>query len=329
MKILVTGGAGFIGSNYIRCLLNETNHTVVNVDALTYAGRPETVKDIMEQHGRRYVFHHVDIRDKKRLEDVFYEHCPNVVVHFAAESHVDRSIENADAFVTTNVLGTYNMLEACRKWEVRRYVQVSSDEVYGQIPVPKSSIESDPLDPRSPYSASKASADLLVLSYHTTHGLPVNVTRCVNNYGPYQFPEKLIPLFVTNLFANEQVPVYGDGQQIREWIHVWDHNRAVNHILQYGQPGEIYNVGSGVEMSNLDITKRLLKLLDKDERYIKYVEDRKGHDRRYSIDCSKLRSLGWKPLYDFDVGLKETVQWYKNNESWWGPIRNDKDTILS
>lgn len=322
MKYLVTGGCGFIGSNYLRYVLDETDVEVVNVDALTYAGRLETVADVMEEHEERYSFCHVDIRDLDRLDDVFNRHKPDIVVHFAAESHVDRSIEDADAFITTNIVGTHNMLEMAFKYGVKKFVQIGTDEVYGQIPEPLSSRETDVLDPRSPYSASKASADLLALSYYTTHGLPVVVTRCCNNYGQYQFPEKLIPLFATNLQDGGTVPVYGDGKQVREWIHVYDHNSAVQFIIQAGKPGEIYNIGSGVDYTNIEITKKLLELTGRDESAITYVEDRKGHDRRYSIDCSKLRLLGWRPEIGFQEGLEETVAWYANNQEWWRPLKN-------
>jgi len=320
MKYLVTGGCGFIGSNYILQLMAKTEYEVVNVDCLTYAGRPENLASI--EKDPRYHFYKVDIRDQKKLDEVFEKEQPQVVVHFAAESHVDRSIVDADAFITTNIVGTYNLLEVSRKVNVQRFHHISTDEAYGAIPSPKSSTETDPLEPRSPYSASKASSDLIAMSYFVTHGLPVTVSRASNNYGPRQFPEKLIPLFVTNLFEHRKVPVYGDGKQIREWIHVDDHNRAIDFVIAHGKPGQIYNIGSGVGKENIEITKLLLEMLGRDDNYIKYVEDRKGHDRRYSIDCSKLMAMGWRPTHSFESGIEETVKWYLNNENWWRPLKH-------
>ena len=320
MKYLITGGCGFIGSNYILQLINTSDVEIVNVDCLTYAGRKENLVSI--EKDPRYKFYQVDIRDEKKLQEVFEIEKPDVVVAFAAESHVDRSIKDASAFITTNVLGTFNLLEAALKSKVDLFIQIGTDEVYGAIPPPNSSVETDPLDPRSPYSSSKASSDLLALSYYSTHKLPVIVTRCCNNYGPRQYPEKLIPLFVTNLYEGKKVPVYGDGKQIREWIHVDDHNRAVDFIIAHGKPGQIYNIGSGIGQENINITILLLDLLGKDRSLIKYVEDRKGHDRRYSIDCSKLKSLGWHPIHSFSTGMSETVQWYLDNGDWWRPLKN-------
>ena len=320
MKYLITGGCGFIGSNYILQLMNTSDVEIVNVDCLTYAGRKENLVSI--ENNPRYKFYQVDIRDEKKLQEVFIIEKPNVVVAFAAESHVDRSIKDASAFITTNVLGTFNVLECALKNSVDLFIQIGTDEVYGAIPPPNSSVETDPLDPRSPYSSSKASSDLLALSYYTTHRLPVIVTRCSNNYGPQQYPEKLIPLFVTNLFDNKKVPVYGDGKQIREWIHVDDHNRAVDFIIAHGKPGQIYNIGSGIGQENIDITMILLNLLNRDKSSIEYVEDRKGHDRRYSIDCSKLKSMGWHSIHTFEDGMRETVQWYLDNQDWWRSLKN-------
>lgn len=320
MKYLITGGCGFIGSNYILQLLERTSNVqVVNVDCLTYAGRPENLASL--EQDIRYKFYLADIRHPVVMDKIFEIEKPDVVVAFAAESHVDRSIENAGAFIHTNIVGTFNLLEAARKFGVGTFIQIGTDEVYGQIPMPQSSVETDPLDPRSPYSSSKASGDLLALSYHTTHKLPVIVTRCCNNYGPRQFPEKLIPLFITNLMDGLSVPVYGDGRQIREWIHVDDHNRAVDFVIQNGQPGQIYNIGSGVGLENIDITHRLLQSLNKDESSIRHVEDRKGHDRRYSIDCSKLHSMGWQLQHNFEEGLAKTIKWYIDNEYWWKPLK--------
>ena len=320
MKYLVTGGCGFIGSNYILQLINTSDVEIVNVDCLTYAGRKENLVSI--EKDPRYKFYQVDIREEQKLQEVFEIEKPDVVVAFAAESHVDRSIKDASAFITTNVLGTFNVLEAALKSKVDLFIQIGTDEVYGAIPPPNSSVETDPLDPRSPYSSSKASSDLLALSYYSTHKLPVIVTRCCNNYGPRQYPEKLIPLFVTNLYEGKKVPVYGDGKQIREWIHVDDHNRAVDFIIAHGKPGQIYNIGSGIGQENINITILLLDLLGKDRSLIRYVEDRKGHDRRYSIDCSKLKSLGWHPIHSFSTGMSETVQWYLDNGDWWRPLKN-------
>jgi dTDP-glucose 4,6-dehydratase len=315
MKYLVTGGCGFIGSNYILQLMAKTEHEVVNVDCLTYAGRPENLASI--ENDSRYHFYKVDIRNSKDLSELFEKEQPQVVVHFAAESHVDRSIVDADAFITTNVVGTYNLLEASRQMNVQRLHHVSTDEIYGAIPSPKSSVETDPIEPRSPYSASKASSDLIAMSYFVTHGLPVTISRASNNYGPRQFPEKLIPLFVTNLFEHRKVPVYGDGKQVREWIHVDDHNRAIDFVIAHGKPGQIYNIGSGVSKENIEITKLLLDMMGRDNTYIQYVTDRKGHDRRYSINCSKLMAMGWRPVHSFESGMEETVKWYLNNEGWW------------
>ena len=320
MKYLITGGCGFIGSNYILQLINTSDVEIVNVDCLTYAGRKENLVSI--EKDPRYKFYQVDIREEQKLQEVFEIEKPDVVVAFAAESHVDRSIKDASAFITTNVLGTFNVLEAALKSKVDLFIQIGTDEVYGAIPPPNSSVETDPLDPRSPYSSSKASSDLLALSYYSTHKLPVIVTRCCNNYGPRQYPEKLIPLFVTNLYEGKKVPVYGDGKQIREWIHVDDHNRAVDFIIAHGKPGQIYNIGSGIGQENINITILLLDLLGKDRSLIRYVEDRKGHDRRYSIDCSKLKSLGWHPIHSFSTGMSETVQWYLDNGDWWRPLKN-------
>lgn len=318
-KYLVTGGYGFIGSNYILQLLKKNPDVeVCNVDCLTYAGREENLESIKDDP--RYRWDPLEITTGY-LGMIFNEFKPDIVVHFAAESHVDRSINNSMPFVRTNICGTAAMLGEALRVGVKKFIQIGTDEVYGQIPAPQSSVETDPLDPRSPYSASKASADLLALSYYTTHGLPVIVTRCCNNYGPRQYPEKLIPLFVTNLMEDKKVPIYGDGQQVREWIHVDDHNRAVDYIIQHGKVGEIYNIGSGVEKVNLDITEMLLNHLNKGWESVEYVEDRPGHDRRYSLDYTKLRGLGWMPMYSFEEGLKETIEWYKNNEDWWKPLK--------
>ena len=317
MRLLVTGGSGFIGTNFVRDqLARHPERSVVNLDALTYAGNPANLADLASDP--RYVFVRGDIRDAALVGELMGE--VDAVVHFAAESHVDRSITDPGAFVSTNVQGTFTLLEAARRAGVDRFLHVSTDEVYGSI-AEGAFRETDPLRPSSPYSASKAGSDLLALAYHTTHGLPVVVTRCSNNYGPYQFPEKLIPLFVTNLLEGRKVPVYGSGTNVREWIYVLDHCRAIDFVLDRGAPGEVYNIGSGVEKTNLEITDALLRLLGRDESDVEHVDDRKGHDFRYAIDCSKLRALGWTPAFGFEEALAETVDWYRANEAWWRPLK--------
>jgi dTDP-glucose 4,6-dehydratase len=318
MKMLVTGGLGFIGSNFIRYILSRYPEcALVNLDLMTYAGNPANLKDIEDDP--RYSFVRGDICDRECVTDVLERHQVDTIIHFAAESHVDRSISDAPVFVRTNVLGTHVLLEAARIQGIRRFIHVSTDEVYGSIPV-GSFTETDGLNPSSPYSASKAGSDLLARSYYLTYGLPVIVTRCTNNFGPYQYPEKLIPLFVTNLFEGRTVPVYGTGRNVREWIYVIDHCRAIDCILTRGKPGEIYNIGSGNELTNLEITHRLLELTGRDTSQITFVQDRPGHDWRYSLDASKLRSMGWTPEYDFEAGLRETVAWYRENGWWWKPL---------
>lgn len=317
MRLLVTGGCGFIGANFvIDQLARHPDRSIVNLDLLTYAGNPANLADVAADP--RYRFVQGDIRDADLVGRLMEE--VDAVVHFAAESHVDRSIADPGAFVSTNVQGTFTLLEAARRAGVDRFVHVSTDEVYGSIPE-GAFTESDPLRPSSPYSASKAGSDLLALAYHTTHNLPVVVTRCSNNYGPYQFPEKLIPLFVTRLLEGKKVPVYGSGTNVREWIYVLDHCRAVDFVLGRGTPGEVYNIGSGVEKTNLAITAALLRLLGKDETWVEHVEDRKGHDFRYAIDCSRLRGLGWAPEFTFEQALAETVAWYRTHEAWWRPLK--------
>jgi dTDP-glucose 4,6-dehydratase len=319
MRLLVTGGLGFIGSNFIRQMLEEhPGDSIVNLDKITYAGNPENLKDIAGDP--RYTFVRGDICDAEIVGSVFREYPIDAVVHFAAESHVDRSIEDASVFVRTNVLGTHVLLEAALNHGVKRFVHVSTDEVYGSIKT-GSFRETDNLNPSSPYSASKAASDLLARSYYITHNLPVIVTRCTNNFGPYQYPEKLIPLFVTNLIEGKKVPVYGTGQNVRDWIYVLDHCRAVDFVLRHGEPGEIYNIGGGAEKTNLEITEGILRALGKDESMIEYVRDRPGHDWRYSLDSSKLRAMGWKPEFDFETALQATVRWYTENEWWWRPLK--------
>jgi dTDP-glucose 4,6-dehydratase len=319
VRLLVTGGLGFIGSNFIRQMLEgHPEHSIVNLDKVTYAGNPENLKDIAGDP--RYTFIRGDICDPDLVGSVFREHQIDAVVHFAAESHVDRSIEDASVFVRTNVLGTHVLLEEALNHGVERFVHVSTDEVYGSIRS-GSFREIDNLNPSSPYSASKAASDLLARSYYITHDLPVIVTRCTNNFGPYQYPEKLIPLFVTNLLDGKKVPVYGTGKNVRDWIYVLDHCRALDFVLRHGEPGEIYNIGGDNEKSNLEITEGILRVLGKDGSMIEYVRDRPGHDWRYSLDSSKLRSMGWKPEFDFEAALQATVEWYVENAWWWRPLK--------
>jgi dTDP-glucose 4,6-dehydratase len=319
MKILVTGGLGFIGSNFIREMLRENpDCEIVNLDLVTYAGNPANLRDI--GNDPRYIFVQGDICDTACVSRTFSDHNVDVIVHFAAESHVDRSITDASVFVRTNVLGTHVLLEGAMRNGVSRFIHVSTDEVYGST-VHGSFTEMDNLNPSSPYSASKAGSDLLARSYWITHGLPVIITRCTNNFGPYQYPEKLIPLFATNLLDGKKVPVYGTGKNVRDWIYVIDHCRAIAFILKHGEPGEIYNIGSGNELTNLEITHSLLTHSKKDESMIEYVQDRPGHDWRYSLDTTKIRSMGWRPAFDFDSAMEMTVSWYAENEWWWRPLK--------
>jgi dTDP-glucose 4,6-dehydratase len=319
MKLLVTGGAGFIGSNFIRLMISShPDWDVINFDVLTYAGNLNNLKGI--EKNPNYSFIKGDICNRDIVNAILDKHKVDAIIHFAAESHVDRSITNASAFVMTNVLGTHTLLECARTHSIPKFIHISTDEVYGST-MEGSFKETDILSPSSPYSASKAGSDLLALSYFTTYSLPVIITRCTNNFGPYQFPEKLIPLFVTNLLDGKKVPVYGTGKNIRDWIHVNDHCRAVEFLLKNGVPGEIYNIGGNNERTNLEITEKILYLLKRDKSMVDYVKDRPGHDFRYSVDCSKLRSLGWMPEYSFDDGLAATVTWYSQNEWWWRPLK--------
>jgi dTDP-glucose 4,6-dehydratase len=319
MKLLITGGSGFIGSNFIRLMIgSHPDLEIINLDLLTYAGNPDNLKGIDKDP--RYTFIKGDICDRDIVNAILKKNQVTAIIHFAAESHVDRSIVDSSDFVRTNVTGTYNLLECARLHSIQKFMHISTDEVYGSTPE-GSFIETDMLSPSSPYSASKAGSDLLALSYFKTHKLPVVVTRCTNNYGPYQFPEKLIPFFVTNLIEGKKVPVYGTGKNVRDWIHVNDHCRALEFLLMKGVFGEIYNIGGGNERTNLEITHKIVSLLQKDKSMIDYVKDRPGHDFRYSVDCSKLRSLGWKPEYSFDEGLAATVTWYSQNEGWWRPLK--------
>jgi len=318
MRLLVTGGAGFIGSNFIRHVLNSyPDYQVTNLDKLTYAGNLENLRDI--EKNPRYKFVKGDICDGEAVADLASD--VDVIINFAAETHVDRSITGPEPFVRTDVLGTLALLEAAKRNNHKRYIQISTDEVYGSIDEGSFS-ESSPLRPNSPYSASKTSGDLLVRSYYVTFGLPVIVTRSSNNFGPYQYPEKVIPLFVTNALDGIKVPLYGDGMNVRDWLYVLDNCRAIDLVLHKGEPGEVYNIGGGYEIPNIDLTKKILHHSGRDESLIEYVEDRLGHDRRYSLDCAKVKSLGWEPQADFDSALEETVQWYKQNRSWWEKLKN-------
>jgi len=315
MKILITGGAGFIGSNFIRYLFKQhPNYQVTNLDLLTYAGRLENLKDI--EKDLRYKFVKGDIAEKELVEKLITEEKPDFLINFAAASHVDRSISEPEIFVKTNVLGTQVLLEAARKYKVKRFLQISTDEVFGSIKKGKFK-ETDNLNPSSVYSASKAAADLLVLAYYKTFNLPILVTRSANNFGPFQFPEKMIPLFISNLLQNKKVPLYGTGENVRDWIYVLDNCAGIDFVLHQGKIGEIYNLGGGNELSNLKITKMILKELGKDESLIEYVKDRPGHDFRYALEIRKIRKLGWKPKYNFKRALKETVNWYRQNQAWW------------
>lgn len=320
MKLFITGGVGFIGSNFIRHIRQEhPGWEITNLDKLSYAGNLENLKDIQDKPG--YHFVKGDIANRKLVDELLSQGF-DVIVNFAAESHVDRSILDASPFIETNVKGTQVLLEGAKKHGVQRFIQVSTDEVYGSIDSGFFTEES-PLSPNSPYSASKAAADLLCRAYFKTHHLPAIVTRCTNNFGPYQFPEKLIPLAITNALEDKPVPVYGDGLNIRDWIFVHDHCRALDAVIQKGKLGEIYNIGSGNEKTNLELIRKLLELLDKPQSLIQFVTDRPAHDRRYALDCARITTeLGWKPAYSFEEALSATVDWYLKNESWWQSIKS-------
>lgn len=321
MKILVTGGAGFIGSNFVHYMLDRyPNYEIVNLDALTYAGNLENLRSVQENSN--YTFIKGDITNTELVSGLF-ERGIDTVVHFAAESHVDRSILEPDVFVKSNVLGTQVLLEAARKFAVKKFVHVSTDEVYGSLGETGLFTESTPLSPNSPYSASKAGSDLLVRSYHETFGLPVNITRCSNNYGPYQFPEKLIPLMIANALNDKSLPVYGDGLNIRDWLYVEDHCSAIDLVLHKGIDGEVYNIGGNNERTNIQIVQTILRELGKPESLIQYVKDRLGHDRRYGIDATKITNeLGWKPKHNFETGIHETIRWYLDYQEWWKRIQS-------
>ena len=319
MKFLVTGGAGFIGSNFMHYEVKKYQEDkFVCLDALTYAGNYNNIKDLESYDNFKFV--HGDITDREFIEKLFLEEKFDIVINFAAESHVDNSIKNPSIFLTTNIIGTSVLMDACRKYGIKRYHQVSTDEVYGDLPLDRPDLlftESTPLHTSSPYSSSKASADLLVMAYHRTYGLPVTISRCSNNYGPYQFPEKLIPLVISKALKNEKIPVYGTGENVRDWIHVIDHNIGVDKIVREGKDGEVYNLGGHSERSNLEVVKTILKQMGKSEELITFVADRKGHDLRYAIDSTKVeKELGWNRTYTFDEGIKETVDWYLNHEDW-------------
>ncbi|MFT8342079.1 MAG: dTDP-glucose 4,6-dehydratase [Clostridium beijerinckii] len=323
MKIIVTGGAGFIGGNFVHYMLNKySNYKIICVDTLTYAGNMETLAGVEGNHN--FVFYKIDIADRDAVYDMFEKEHPDMVVNFAAESHVDRSIENPEIFLKTNIMGTAVLMDACRKYGIRRYHQVSTDEVYGDLPIDRPDLfftEETPICASSPYSSSKASADLLVGAYHRTYGLPVTISRCSNNYGPYHFPEKLIPLMIANALNNKELPVYGTGENVRDWLYVEDHCSAIDLIIHNGKIGEVYNIGGHNERTNLEVVKTILRELGKTEDLIKYVTDRKGHDRRYGIDPTKIHNeLGWLPTTTFDEGIKKTIRWYLDNKSWWENI---------
>ncbi|MBQ8921966.1 MAG: dTDP-glucose 4,6-dehydratase [Oscillospiraceae bacterium] len=323
MTVIVTGGAGFIGSNFVFHMLKEhPEDRIVCVDKLTYAGNLSTLKSVMDNPSFRFV--KADICDRAAIYQLFEEEKPDVVVNFAAESHVDRSIEDPEIFLRTNILGTQVMMDACRKYGITRYHQVSTDEVYGDLPLDRPDLfftETTPIHTSSPYSSSKAGADLLVLAYHRTYGLPVTISRCSNNYGPYHFPEKLIPLMIANALADKPLPVYGEGLNVRDWLYVEDHCRAIDLIIRKGRVGEVYNVGGHNEMRNIDIVKLICRELGKPESLIVHVEDRKGHDMRYAIDPTKIHEeLGWLPETKFEDGIKKTIDWYLTHRGWWEEI---------
>ena len=323
MNIIVTGGAGFIGGNFMHYMVNNyPDDNIICVDSLTYAGNLETLDPIKDK--KNYKFIKEDITNRDGIYKIFEETKPDIVVNFAAESHVDRSVETPEIFIKTNVLGTQVLMDACRKYGIKRFHQVSTDEVYGDLPLERTDLfftEETPIHTSSPYSASKASADLLVLAYHRTFKLPVTISRCSNNYGPYHFPEKLIPLMISRALNDEKLPVYGDGKNVRDWLYVTDHCKAIDLIIRNGKEGEIYNVGGHNEKANIDVVKTILKALNKSEDLIEFVKDRPGHDLRYAIDPSKIeKELGWKPEFTFETGISQTIEWYLNNRAWWEHI---------
>ncbi|MED4636240.1 dTDP-glucose 4,6-dehydratase [Peribacillus frigoritolerans] len=323
-KILVTGGAGFIGGNFVQFMVNKyPDYDIYNLDLLTYAGDLTKHREI--ENKPNYHFVKADIADRKSIMSLFEREKFDYVVHFAAESHVDRSITNPEIFVLTNVLGTQVLLDAAKENKITKFVHVSTDEVYGELDFDPTTFftEETPLQPNSPYSASKASSDLLVRAYYETFQLPVNITRCSNNYGPYHFPEKLIPLTISRVVNDQKVPVYGDGKNIRDWLHVIDHCAAIDLVLHKGENGEVYNVGGHNERTNLEVVKAIINTLGKSEDLIEFVEDRLGHDKRYAIDPTKLEKIGWKPTYNFETGIAQTINWYRDNKDWWKKIISD------
>ena len=329
MKMIVTGGAGFIGSNFVQYeVKNHPEDEIINLDLLTYAGNLESVKPVENYPNYRFV--RGDIADRDFIFRLFEEEKPDVIVNFAAESHVDRSITDPEIFVRTNVVGTTTLLDACRKYGIKRYHQVSTDEVYGDLPLDRPDLfftEETPLHTSSPYSSAKASADLFVMAYHRTYGLPVTISRCSNNYGPYHFPEKLIPLVISRALNDEEIPVYGKGENVRDWLYVTDHCSAIDLVVRKGREGEVYNIGGHNERTNLDVVKTILRALNKPESLIKNVTDRPGHDLRYAMDPTKIETeLGWKPEYNFDTGIPVTIQWYLDNKEWWEHIVNGEYT---
>lgn len=319
MKILITGGLGFIGSNFIRYVFNKyPDYEVINLDKITYAGNPENLRDVESNSGYKFV--RGDICDKDLVNKLILEHKPDAIINFAAETHVDRSILDLEAFIKTNIFGTYTLLETVKKHNIERFLQISTDEVYGSINRGKFK-EDDSIKPNNPYASSKAGAELLARSYFKTYNLPVLITRSTNNYGPYQYPEGLIPLFITNLLKDRKVPLYGDGLDIRDWLYVLDNCSAIDLVFHEGQIGEIYNIGGGNEKTNKEITEIILKELGRDKNWIEYVKDRPGHDRRYAIHSGKITKLGWRPEHDFKGAIKETINWYKDNQNWWRAIK--------
>ena len=321
-NLMVTGGAGFIGSNFVRYMLERyDDYYIVVYDKLTYAGNLDNLKDVAERFTGRYAFVQGDICDTPTVRETLRSHKVDTIVNFAAETHVDRSIMNPDAFIRTDVYGTYVLLEATRELELERLHQVSTDEVYGHVPEGASK-ETDPVVPRSPYAASKTSGDLMVNAYYITYGLPVTITRGANNIGPYQYPEKVVPLFVTNGMDDQPLPLYGDGLQVRDYQYVLDHCEAIDIVLRRGESGEVYNIGTGTEMRNIDMTRLILELLGKPESLIQPVRDRPGHDRRYALDVTKICSLGWEPAHSCEEAIEKTVRWYVENEWWWRPIKS-------
>lgn len=323
MKFLVTGGAGFIGGNFAHYMVNTyPEDQIVVLDLLTYAGNLETLEPIMEKPNFKFV--KGDIRDRELIDHLFAEEKFDMVVNFAAETHVDRSVEDPEVFITTNILGTQVLMDACRKYGIQRFHQVSTDEVYGDLPLDRPDLfftEETPIHTSSPYSAAKAGADLLVQAYHRTFKLPVTISRCSNNYGPYHFPEKLIPLMISRALADESLPVYGDGMNVRDWLHVYDHCTAIDLILRKGRVGEVYNIGGHNEKTNLEVVKTILAALNKPESLIHFVKDRPGHDLRYAMDPTKIETeLGWKPKYTFETGIPQTIDWYLTHRDWWEHI---------